>query len=242
MNSGPEVVTASGPLGDKEAVAAQMEEYKALYSLVVYRMTSLEQRLPLAGALIAAALSSVPSLPKATQTLALLGLPVVLFLILQSTVNHARSFEDVLRRIEDIEKDVNKIAKRTLLSFQSRHPSRHRAVGGRTGTLSVRWILITNLLLYGMALGLFWGLILPMRFFLGYSAFIAGMSVLSLAEVYMLSKYRYRKTGHDDSYVTIVSAETPQQPSKSVPLPSKPLSDHSLFRTWSKRIWRKSAK
>jgi len=63
-----------------------------------------------------------------------MALPITLVWFVQTTVNHARSLEDLFRRIEEIERHINNLAGADLLGFQSSHPSRGKAIGGRIGT------------------------------------------------------------------------------------------------------------
>jgi len=133
------MVMAERP-GTEHRVDILMEEYRVLYTLVTLRLTSLDRRVPLAGASLAAFLGSVTVLPRDAQLVFLFGLPVALVWFLRATVNHARSAEDLLRRIEEIEREINRLCGEELLAFQSRHPSRGRQVGGQTTTESVKTV------------------------------------------------------------------------------------------------------
>ncbi len=134
-------------MDERQQVTILLAEYHQLYALVVFRMTSLERRLPIAGATLAGFLGSVGVMPPDTRLVFLLGLPMAIVWFLRTTTNHARSFEDVLRRIEQIELQLNALAGKMLLSFQSQHPSRNLFVGGRTGTETVQAVLVTCLLM-----------------------------------------------------------------------------------------------
>lgn len=124
-----------------------MEEYRALYGLANLRMNALDQRALLAWGMLLAFWSGFEALGVLGQQAMLVGVPILVVLIVRTTINHARSFEDVLRRIEEIERQVNRIAGEPLLQFQSRHPSRGRAIGGRTGRESIRAMVGTGVLL-----------------------------------------------------------------------------------------------
>lgn len=116
-----------------------LEEYRQLYTLVLYRLSVLDQRIPLATAAITAALGSVVVLPSSMQIAFLLALPIAATLVYLSTINHARSLEDALSRIAEIELAVNTQTGPNTLRFQSSHPGR-RLVGGRTGHSTVAWV------------------------------------------------------------------------------------------------------
>jgi len=109
-------------------------------------MASLERRVPAAGAAIVAFLGVLPLMPESSQWILLVVIPASLMWFVRTTINHARSFEDVLRRIEWIERRANQLAGEDLLGFQSNHPSRGRAVGGRTGLETVGAVLLASAL------------------------------------------------------------------------------------------------
>lgn len=126
-----------------------LEEYKVLYGLVTFRTTSLDRRVPIATAALASFLGSIAVVPPASQTIFLAGLPLAQVWLVRTTINHARSFEDVLRRIDEIERRVNELAGEEVLVFQSRHPSNGKAIGGRTGLETVWTVYTTALLMLG---------------------------------------------------------------------------------------------
>lgn len=68
---------------------------------------------------------------------------------------HAQSFEDLLRRIEEIEHRVNELHGETVMCFQSTHRSKGRRIGGRTGAETVVSVGIATLSLLGGCLYLF---------------------------------------------------------------------------------------
>lgn len=114
-----------------------------MYGLVEFRMNSLDRRVPIAGAALTATLASVSALPDETLMVVFIGLPMALIWFLRTTINHARSFEDVLRRIEHLEKEINALVGVEVVAFQSRHPSRGIEVGGRTGSETIGAVLVT---------------------------------------------------------------------------------------------------
>jgi hypothetical protein len=124
----------------RDELDAMLEEYRALYQLALFRLHALDQRLPVTVGAVAAALISVHALPPGSQLLVLWATPPALVWLMRTTVNHARSFEDALRRIEVIERSVNRAFGEGVMVFQSMHPSRGKYVGGRTGREAVRTV------------------------------------------------------------------------------------------------------
>lgn len=174
-----------------EPVPILLEEYRALYALAQFRMGSLERRAPIAGAMLSAFLGSVTVLPPEASLIFLLCFPMALLWFVRTTVIHAKSFADILRRIEAIERCVNEIAGDELLLFQSTHPSRRLAVGGRIGREVTRSVVVGCLMLLAGCVYLFsihhgtpiaWELPL----YLGY-ALVA--SLLMIREITALTRY-----------------------------------------------------
>jgi hypothetical protein len=129
-----------------------LEEYRALYQLAEFRLGSLERRAMLGWGGIAAYVAAVGTATEVMAWSLAWCVPITLVWLLRTTINHARSFEDVLRRLEEIEQRVNQLLGADLLQFQSRHPSRQRTVGGRTGEASVHAVAVTcyaNLMIAG---------------------------------------------------------------------------------------------
>lgn len=142
---------ASLPVQNSESQSAQlralMEEYRCMYGLALFRLEALDRRVPVAGATLAAFIGSVTALPLQSRELVLIGAPVATVWLLRVTINHARSFEDALRRIEVVERRVNAAVGADVLGFQTQHPSRRRAVGGRTGRETVDAVLAAGVLM-----------------------------------------------------------------------------------------------
>lgn len=142
---------ASLPIPNPEFQDAQlralMEEYRCLYGLALFRLEALDRRVPIAGATLAAFIGSVTALPLPSRELVFIGVPVATVWLLRVTINHARSFEDALRRIETVERRANAALGADVLGFQSQHPSRRRAVGGRTGRETVDAVLAAGVLM-----------------------------------------------------------------------------------------------
>lgn len=181
-------------LGAERRVDILMEEYRVLYTLVTLRLTSLDRRVPLAGASLAAFLGSVTVLPSDAQIVFLFGLPIALVWFLRATVNHARSAEDLLRRIEEIEREVNRLCGEELLAFQSRHPSRGRQVGGRTASESVKAVFCSCLLVLAACMFLAWTTSgESVTHLQAYASYLGVVSLYLVGCVLTLRRYRYRK-------------------------------------------------
>jgi len=181
------------------------EEYRALYGLVVFRMTALDRRAPVTAGALLTAVASLDVFPAMSQCVVLLSLPVALLWFVRTTVNHARSFEDVLRRIEEIETAVNAIVGDRVMRFQSTHPSRGRATGGRTGQETVSAVIATSaVLLITAGYRMHQHALLPIIGQLAYMVFLGIVGALCLREVVVLRRYRY---------LPVRESKTPEPPS-----------------------------
>lgn len=118
-------------------ISILLEEYRVLYELVQLRLAALDRRIPLVGTVLALLGAGVPLVPVASAALLLWATPIAMVWLVRTTIAHACSFEDALRRIEQIENQVNELAGKQLLLFQSSHPSKGTAVGGRTSAEAV---------------------------------------------------------------------------------------------------------
>jgi hypothetical protein len=173
-------------------LTALLEEYRALYDLAVFRMTALDRRVPVTAGAFGVAIASLGNLPADSQLMVFFATPLLLIWLMRTTVNHARSLEDVLRRIELIEQSANRVIGKKLLGFQSLHPSRGRHVGGRTGHESVRAVLASIYLLIGAAFYQFHAsMLLPKSGEVIYVSLLVVVAALTLRENVQLSKYRY---------------------------------------------------
>lgn len=191
--------SSSDKLDVQDRVDILMEEYRVLYSLVVLRLGSLDRRVPVAGGSLAAFLGSVTVLPLQAQVVFLTGLPFALIWFLRATINHARSAEDAFRRIDEIERHVNRLAGEELLAFQSRHPSRERAVGGRTSSETIRTVLGACLLVLAACLYLAYGFVdAPPSHRQAYAGYVIAIAAYLVACVWRLQRYRYRKQSSGD--------------------------------------------
>ena len=138
----PSAESPSAAVNVETRIQILFEEYRALYSLLTFRLTVMDRRLPAIGGTLAGILCSIPAMPDETRLAFLLGLPLAALWLFLTTVQHARSKEDHLRRIDEIERRVNELAGEDLLTFQSRHPNKARYPGGRTGFNTVLEILV----------------------------------------------------------------------------------------------------
>ena len=183
-----------GPSIDQE-LKALFEEYRALYSIATFRMAALDRRIPVTAGTMAAILSGLDVVSRDSQLLLLLGAPPALVWFVRATVNHARSFEDVLRRIEQIERSVNDLFGKPVLHFQSQHPSRARHIGGRTSRESVSAVLATSfLLLAAAAFRMDRAALLPPQIEPAYLGILGIVGVAIALESVRLRQYRYEPT------------------------------------------------
>jgi len=81
-----------------------------MYSLLLFRLVAMDRRLPIAGGGIVVALAGSAAMPDELRLATLVVLPASLAWLVWTTANHARSKEDHLRRIDEIEPEVNKLA------------------------------------------------------------------------------------------------------------------------------------
>jgi hypothetical protein len=139
--------TKSQHLTTYQKIQILLEEYRALYALLTLRLSAMDRRLPVASSILAVLLGSLTSLPTDAQVMFLWALPATLICLMRTTTNHSRSKEDVLRCIAAIERRINQASSDVLMMFQSRHPSRLRVVGGRTGWGVVLAVAIACLLM-----------------------------------------------------------------------------------------------
>lgn len=173
-------------------LSAHFEEYRALYSIATFRMTALDRRMPVTAGAMAAVLSGLDAISRDSQLLLLLGVPLALVWFVRTTVNHARSFEDVLRRIEQIERAINDLLGKPVLNFQSRHPSRSQQVGGRTSRESVSAVLATSLLLLAAAaFRMHRAMLLPPPLEPAYLGILTLVGVITAMEGIRLRRYRF---------------------------------------------------
>jgi hypothetical protein len=172
-----------------------LEEYRALYSLLTFRLTAMDRRLPAIGGTLAGILGSTTAMPNQTRLAFLLGMPIALLWLFLSTVQHARSKADHIRRIDEIERLVNRLAGEELLVFQSRHPNKARYPGGRTGFGSVFAVLTVCLIMLGFC---WYSARIPPALLAGgdvlaYLVYLAVAAAVMLVAIARLSRYRYRR-------------------------------------------------
>ncbi len=176
-----------------------LEEYRALNGLLTFRLGAMDRRLPVAGGTLGAILGVTTAMPPDTKLAFLLGLPVALLWLMLSTVQHARSKEDHLRRIDEIERLVNRLAGEELLVFQSRHPNKRLTPAGRSGFATVLSLLSTCWMMLAACCALVstpHGLLgLPGT--IAYCGYAAGFAGMMLHAVIRLRHYRYRRPPAD---------------------------------------------
>lgn len=139
-----------------ERTSLLLEEYRALYGLLTFRLGAIDQRILLVAGTLVALVGSLSTLAVEQRLAVLLGLPAGCVWLYHTTLLHTRSKEDLLRRIDLIERQVNRLAGEEMLVFQSRHPNRKGSVGGRSGFGSVVGILAVSVCLIVGGVFLFW--------------------------------------------------------------------------------------
>lgn len=185
---------AATRLADRERIAILTEEYRALYQLVLFRLRAMDQRIPTAGGALGVVIGSVPALPPETQLLFLAGIPSCLSWIVATTLGHARSKEDHLRRIDEIERMVNRIAGEELLVFQSQHPNRKAATAGRTGTAAMLAVGAACLTALAACIVLFHSrALVDPELGLAYDAYVGVTAAYLVHAVIALRCYRYQR-------------------------------------------------
>ncbi|MCC6357363.1 MAG: hypothetical protein IT450_01355 [Phycisphaerales bacterium] len=184
--------TAS-PLSAAERVRVLLDEHRALYGLLSFRLAAVERSLPVAGGMLAAILSGSASLPSETQRAVLLAMPAALLWLVRTTCAQARSKEDVVRRIAEVETAVNWIAGEELLAFQSRHPNRGLRVSGRSGGTTVFGVLSFCLTAVTACAWLALPLWPNWMMQAAYGVYVVSAATDAIASVWRLGRYAYRK-------------------------------------------------
>lgn len=180
-------------LTDRDRIGVLVEEYRSLNRLLVFRLAAMDRRIPTAGAAISVVLGTLPALPADPRTIFLMALPAAVYWLMATTVGHARSKEDHLRRIDEIERQVNRIAGEELLVFQSRHPNRRLGPGGRTAMGAILAVGSACLTVLAACLHLFLemdGAAESGVLYAGYLAAVAAYLVYAMLEI---RTYRYRR-------------------------------------------------
>jgi hypothetical protein len=191
----PATTTPPAPKGTvppETHIEILLEEYRQLYDLVRFRLNALDQRVPLAGVTLIAAVAGIGSLAAPAQYVFLLAVPLSLLWWLGMTTTHARSFEDALRRIEQIEQRVNALCGVDLLIFQSSHPGR-RHVGGRTGQRTVQAVLTACAIILGACAALGAHAFTDCYWLAGYVTGLLGVGVAMLWLTVSLRRYTYER-------------------------------------------------
>jgi hypothetical protein len=183
--------------GQIDPVAVVLEEYRAAYGLLVFRLDALDQRVPVVGATLTGALGFAAGGEPMTRNMVLLGLPLVILWFVRTTVTHVRSVEDLLRRIDQIERTINRRADQALLQFQSSHPSKG-TVGGRTASETVEAVLAASALLLGGCLYVGWNALQGQPWLALYAIYVAAIAGVLLVARHRLTRYRYQPRTADD--------------------------------------------
>lgn len=189
-------------LGPSTAMSVLLEEYRVLYSMLIFRLGALEQRVPATWAVLSAALGGSTLLPSASP-LVLGVIPIAVIAFFRSTLGHARSKHDIKVRIDEIEREVNRLAGQRLLAFQSEHPSRGRLIGGRSGRQSVFSVFIGVLALLAGCAWTATGTIAEDSTLGLYLLYVNGCALIAALDLARLGRYRCRRnflaSGQQDS-------------------------------------------
>ncbi|MFO0834628.1 MAG: hypothetical protein U0638_06635 [Phycisphaerales bacterium] len=176
-----------------QRVTILLEEYRQVYGLALFRLNALDQRVPIIVGTLTAMLGSIGALPHEVQVVLLVALPLTLLWVIRTTINHARSFEDALRRIEEIEQTVSIRTGERLLRFQSSHPSRGKYVGGRTGTETIEAVIAASAILQGGCLYLSVTLLgLTGTWHIAFAGYVAVLSASQIGMRWWMRRYRYQ--------------------------------------------------
>lgn len=169
-----------------------LEEYRSLNTLLLFRLTTLDRRLPASVGFMAAAVAATLSLPVESRVAVLILTPSGVLWMARTTNQHAKAKEDHLRRIAEIEEAVNELAGVGLMAFQSRHPNRAESVAGRSGTATVMATAVGAVLLLALCLLMFGTESGPIPYWL-YAAYAALIGFDVVLGPIRLSRYRYEK-------------------------------------------------
>lgn len=176
----------------QDRIGILFEEYRSLYGLLHFRLEAMDQRLPLAGGVLITALGTLSSMSNETKQVLLLTLPAAIVWLGRITVAHARSKEDVKRRIHELERQINDIAGEELLTFQSWHPQSLGHVGGRTG-LGTVWAVFTLCLTLLLGCGYLFNASHAVGWpRVAYGAYAVVLAVDLFLQVLGVRGYRYR--------------------------------------------------
>jgi hypothetical protein len=182
-----------GRLERDGTIRVLLEEYRALYGLLRFRLEALDRRLPLAAGTIGVVVAGIPSMPPESGFVMLLILPPTVAWLVATMASHARAKEDHLRRIAEIELSVNEIAGRELLVFQSRHPGRGRFVSGRSGRTTLLAAASGTLAVLGGSGLLFHARHPPTLSLYAYFGYLILAAAAVVGSLLRLRRYRYVK-------------------------------------------------
>jgi len=171
-----------------EQLESLHQEYQALYGLVGLRIGLLERRSPVIGASLTAVLAGLSGLEGDARLFLLFAIPAALIWFARTTVSHARSLEDLYRRIEVLETRINGLIGAETMGFQASHPGRGES-GGRTSRELVLAVLSWSLLLL-VGCGALSGL--SGRAWLLFAVYLLTVGIYLLTVTRAQLRYRYR--------------------------------------------------
>ena len=167
-----------------------IEEYRAVHQLLMFRLEAMEERLPLTAAGIGGLLVAAAALPKLSQVVLLVGLPLAIVFWVRGIILHAASKEDAKDRIREIEFEVAALCGQPVIRFQSDHPSATGPIGGRTAKQAIYLVIVASFLALTLCYSLFWILINDDPFLLLYTA---GLGICSLSIGHALFQFTVRR-------------------------------------------------
>jgi hypothetical protein len=173
-----------------------------LYSLLQFRLNAMDRRTPALTGLLAVLLGTLHVMEADVARALLIGVPIGLFAFVLTSTNHARSQEDLLRRIEELEMMINHRVGENLLGFQSSHPSRATTVGGRTATLWVRAIVLLCVAALLSCTYMFVRIGASSAATIGYLAYCTVVTLAILVQAARIERYRYAKRAPPAAYMT----------------------------------------
>ncbi len=181
----------------RDRIEILLREYDALYGLLRFRLEAMDRRLPLVGGGFLFLLGSLSSLPSPVRLTFLLMLPAAIGWLMATTVGHARAKEDHLRRIDEIEREVNQMGGAELLVFQSQHPNRRQPIAGRTGSGTVLALMTMCLAMLAACWYLFQLQAAATLATTAYGAYLGLIAIVIVMLRFGLANYDYQRCRED---------------------------------------------
>jgi hypothetical protein len=169
-----------------------LEEYRQLYSLVLFRLQALDQRIPIFTAVLSVLLSQLTSDLGENFILYLPAMPLAAIWLLRLTLIHAQALEDAFRRIEAIERELNAGLSSLTIGYQSTHPGR-RGPGGRTGRTTIEAVAVFSTIVLAISLVQVWDLaLIQPHVAIALSTWLGGCAAGMIVMLRRFARYAYR--------------------------------------------------